>query len=127
MAVPKIISDVFMAMDDAKEIWAAIKTRFWCQSLFQQASANSQLRSYSSYTIPLPKKQQQLLPGLADEVYGYCHTSNAEVLGYEEDMSRGIFVLRETDAGYYDIPLYNRFKQVEYKGVPHPLSGDYNP
>ncbi|GJR62693.1 hypothetical protein Tco_1504855, partial [Tanacetum coccineum] len=35
--------------------------------------------------------------------------------------------LRETDAGYYDIPLYSRFKQVEYKGVPHPLSGDYTP
>ncbi|GJR39588.1 putative ribonuclease H-like domain-containing protein [Tanacetum coccineum] len=51
----------------------------------------------------------------------------AEVLGYEEEMSRGIFVLRETDEGYYDIPLYSRFKQVEYKGVPHPLSGDYTP
>ncbi|GJU38265.1 hypothetical protein Tco_1191222 [Tanacetum coccineum] len=47
--------------------------------------------------------------------------------GYEEEMSRGIFVLRETDEGYYDIPLYSRFKQVEYKGVPHPLSGDYTP
>ncbi|GJS51067.1 hypothetical protein Tco_0624429 [Tanacetum coccineum] len=33
------------------------------------------------------------------------------------------------DAGYNDIPytLYSRFKQVEYKGVPHPLSGDYTP
>ncbi|GKC08950.1 putative ribonuclease H-like domain-containing protein [Tanacetum coccineum] len=29
--------------------------------------------------------------------------------------------------GYNDIPLYSRFKQVEYKGVPHPLSGDYTP
>ncbi|GJY24244.1 hypothetical protein Tco_0397902 [Tanacetum coccineum] len=58
---------------------------------------------------------------------GHIIKSNAEVLGYEEEMSRGIFVLRETDAGYYDIPLYNRFKQVEYKGVPHPLSGDYTP
>ncbi|GJR21447.1 hypothetical protein Tco_0969974, partial [Tanacetum coccineum] len=27
----------------------------------------------------------------------------------------------------YDIPLYSRFKQVAYKGVPHPLSGDYTP
>ncbi|GJU96671.1 hypothetical protein Tco_1321427 [Tanacetum coccineum] len=44
--------------------------------------------------------------------------SNAEVLSYEEEMDRGIFVLRETDPGYYDIPLYSRFKQVEYKGVP---------
>ncbi|GJY48588.1 ribonuclease H-like domain-containing protein [Tanacetum coccineum] len=58
---------------------------------------------------------------------GYGIQSNAEVLGYEEEMSRGIFVLRETDAGYNDIPLYSRFKQVEYKGVPHPLSGDYTP
>ncbi|GJR94965.1 ribonuclease H-like domain-containing protein [Tanacetum coccineum] len=58
---------------------------------------------------------------------GYGIQSNAEVLGYEEEISRGIFVLRETDAGYYDIPLYSRFKQVEYKGVPHPLSGDYTP
>ncbi|GKB93581.1 hypothetical protein Tco_0979718 [Tanacetum coccineum] len=55
---------------------------------------------------------------------GYGIQSNAEVLGYEEEMSKGIFLLRETDAGYYDIPLYSRFKQVEYKGVPHPLSGD---
>ncbi|GKC06089.1 putative ribonuclease H-like domain-containing protein, partial [Tanacetum coccineum] len=29
--------------------------------------------------------------------------------------------------GNYHIPLYSRFKQVEYKGVPHPLSGDYTP
>ncbi|GJV78760.1 putative ribonuclease H-like domain-containing protein [Tanacetum coccineum] len=53
--------------------------------------------------------------------------SNAEVLGYEEEISRGIFAFRETNAGYNDIPLYSRFKQVEYKGVPHPLSGDYTP
>ncbi|GKA71882.1 hypothetical protein Tco_0778098 [Tanacetum coccineum] len=58
---------------------------------------------------------------------GYGIQSNDEVLGYEEEMSRGIFVLRETDEGYYDIPLYSRFKQVEYKGVPPPLSGDYTP
>ncbi|GJU16518.1 hypothetical protein Tco_1144484 [Tanacetum coccineum] len=58
---------------------------------------------------------------------GYGIQSNAEVLSYEEEMDRGIFVLKETDPGYYDIPLYSRFKQVEYKGVPHPLSGDYTP
>ncbi|GKF50608.1 hypothetical protein Tco_0147075 [Tanacetum coccineum] len=58
---------------------------------------------------------------------GYGIKSNAEVLGYEEEISRGIFAFRETDAGNYNIPLYSRFKQVEYKGVPHPLSGDYTP
>ncbi|GJV30448.1 hypothetical protein Tco_1386896 [Tanacetum coccineum] len=58
---------------------------------------------------------------------GYGIQSNAEVLGYDEEISRGIFASRETNAGYNEIPLYNRFKQVEYKGVPHPLSGDYTP
>ncbi|GJX33448.1 ribonuclease H-like domain-containing protein [Tanacetum coccineum] len=58
---------------------------------------------------------------------GYGIQSNAEVLGYEEEISRGIFTLRETDVGYYDIPLYSKFKQVESKGLPHPLSGDYIP
>ncbi|GJV58687.1 hypothetical protein Tco_1464787 [Tanacetum coccineum] len=56
-----------------------------------------------------------------------CGMSSTEVLGYEEEISRGIFAFRETNAGYNDIPLYSRFKQVEYKGVPHPLSGDYTP
>ncbi|GJS28086.1 putative ribonuclease H-like domain-containing protein [Tanacetum coccineum] len=45
---------------------------------------------------------------------GYGIQSNAEVLGYEEEISRGIFAFRDTDVGYYDIPLYSRFKQVEY-------------
>ncbi|GJU03327.1 ribonuclease H-like domain-containing protein [Tanacetum coccineum] len=58
---------------------------------------------------------------------GYGIKSNAEVLGYEEEISRGIFASRETNAGYNEILLYSRFKQVEYKGVPHPLSGDYTP
>ncbi|GJS63087.1 hypothetical protein Tco_0677651 [Tanacetum coccineum] len=58
---------------------------------------------------------------------GYGIQSNAEVLGYEEEISRRIFASRETDAGYNDKPLYNRFKQVEYKGVPYPLSSDYTP
>ncbi|GKA06466.1 ribonuclease H-like domain-containing protein, partial [Tanacetum coccineum] len=42
-------------------------------------------------------------------VLGYGIQSNAEVLGYEEEISRGIFAFRETDAGYNDIPLYSRF------------------
>ncbi|GJS61185.1 retrovirus-related pol polyprotein from transposon TNT 1-94 [Tanacetum coccineum] len=44
---------------------------------------------------------------------GYGIQSNAEVLGYEEEMSRGIFVLRETDAGYYDIPLYKPIQKED--------------
>ncbi|GKB67221.1 hypothetical protein Tco_0928633 [Tanacetum coccineum] len=42
-------------------------------------------------------------------------------------MSRGVFALKKRDEGYYDIPLYSRFKQSEYKAVPNPLSDDYTP
>ncbi|GJU94815.1 putative ribonuclease H-like domain-containing protein, partial [Tanacetum coccineum] len=68
-------------------------------------------------------KDKDVLQKIVDS----CVKSNAEVLGYEEEMDRGIFALKETDARYNDIPLYSRFKQVEYKGVPHPLNGDYTP
>ncbi|GJU55228.1 hypothetical protein Tco_1228942 [Tanacetum coccineum] len=53
---------------------------------------------------------------------GYGIQSNAEVLGYEEEISRGIFAFRETDAGNYDIPLYSRFKQMYGKYGPQPQS-----
>ncbi|GJU59005.1 ribonuclease H-like domain-containing protein [Tanacetum coccineum] len=44
--------------------------------------------------------------------------SNADVLGYEEEMCSGIFVLRETDEGYYDIHLqqFNRIGSENGKG-----------
>ncbi|GJT95942.1 hypothetical protein Tco_1091460 [Tanacetum coccineum] len=59
---------------------------------------------------------------------GYGIQSNAEVLSYEEEMDRGIFVLKETDPGYNDIPLYRDLNKCNDKGVPpHPLSGDYTP
>ncbi|GJW98369.1 putative ribonuclease H-like domain-containing protein [Tanacetum coccineum] len=44
---------------------------------------------------------------------GHSIKSNAEVLGYEEEMSRGIFVLRETDEGYYDIHFTADSKQED--------------
>ena len=47
-------------------------------------------------------------------------------LGYEEDEKKAIFKHREDD--YEGKPLYNRFvKADDFKGVPHPLSGDYTP
>ncbi|GJZ03969.1 hypothetical protein Tco_0537244, partial [Tanacetum coccineum] len=54
--------------------------------------------------------------------------SNAEVLDMRKKISRGIWLLfRDTDAGIITSPIQQHFKQVEYKGVPHPLSGDYTP
>ncbi|GKA67673.1 ribonuclease H-like domain-containing protein [Tanacetum coccineum] len=94
MAVPKDHLRRFHGMDDAKEIWAAIKTRFGGnanskkmqkavlkqqfeallslrksldQSLFKQAKAKPAQDSYSSYTTSLPKQKPTATPGLADE------------------------------------------------------------
>ncbi|GJZ79074.1 hypothetical protein Tco_0643911, partial [Tanacetum coccineum] len=57
---------------------------------------------------------------------GYEIKSNNEVLSYEEEMNRSMFKCTEED--YVNKPLYSRFtKTNNFKGVPHPLSGDYTP
>ncbi|GJT18093.1 ribonuclease H-like domain-containing protein [Tanacetum coccineum] len=57
---------------------------------------------------------------------GYGITSNNEVLSYEEEMSCTIFNCSEED--FVGKPLYNRFTKInDFKGVPHPLTGDYTP
>ncbi|GJR41627.1 hypothetical protein Tco_1309730 [Tanacetum coccineum] len=57
---------------------------------------------------------------------GYEIKSNNEVLSYEEEMNRAVFKCTEED--YINKPLYNRFtKTNSFKGVPHPLTGDYTP
>ncbi|GJW81687.1 hypothetical protein Tco_0145662 [Tanacetum coccineum] len=220
MAVPKDHLRRFHGMDDAKEIWAAIKTRRdWkkgydrFQKLLSQLDAlgagvsdedtnHKFLRSlppawdtkassskhkpshssgsYSSYTTSSSKATPTATPGLADEVIHSFLATNADdvdlihedldqiddldleemdinwqiamtairlrrsaslmvkrrsdSIGYmttDEELNHALMaftvIMRETDEGYYDIPLYSKFKQVEYKGVPHPLSGDYTP
>ncbi|GKA70020.1 ribonuclease H-like domain-containing protein [Tanacetum coccineum] len=57
---------------------------------------------------------------------GYQIQSNNEVLSYEEELNRSVFKCTKED--YVNKPLYNRFtKTNDFKGVPHPLSGDYTP
>ncbi|GJV88545.1 hypothetical protein Tco_1532483 [Tanacetum coccineum] len=57
---------------------------------------------------------------------GYEIQSNNEVLSYEEEMNFFVFNCSEEDS--VGNPLYNRFiKTNDFKGVPHPLSGDYTP
>ncbi|GKB69973.1 ribonuclease H-like domain-containing protein [Tanacetum coccineum] len=57
---------------------------------------------------------------------GYEIKSNDEVLSYEEEMNRTVFNCTEED--FIDKPLYNRFSKTDsFKGVPHPLTGDYTP
>ncbi|GJY10814.1 ribonuclease H-like domain-containing protein [Tanacetum coccineum] len=57
---------------------------------------------------------------------GYEITSNSEVLSYEEEMNCTVFNCTEKD--FVGKPLYSRFtKTDDFKGVPHPLTGDYTP
>ncbi|GKC93960.1 hypothetical protein Tco_1159402, partial [Tanacetum coccineum] len=57
---------------------------------------------------------------------GYEIKSNNEVLSYVEEMNRSVFKCTEED--YINKPLYSRFtKTNSFKGVPHPLTGDYTP
>ncbi|GJZ86655.1 retrovirus-related pol polyprotein from transposon TNT 1-94 [Tanacetum coccineum] len=57
---------------------------------------------------------------------GYEIKSNNEVLSYEEEMNFSVFNCSKEDS--VGKPLYSRFtKTNDFKGVPHPLSGDYTP
>ncbi|GJR02554.1 putative ribonuclease H-like domain-containing protein [Tanacetum coccineum] len=57
---------------------------------------------------------------------GFEIQSNNEVLSYKEEMNFSVFNCSKEDS--IGKPLYSRFtKTNDFKGVPHPLSGDYTP
>ncbi|GJV58449.1 putative ribonuclease H-like domain-containing protein [Tanacetum coccineum] len=57
---------------------------------------------------------------------GFEIQSNKEVLSYEEEMNFSVFKCSKEDS--IGKPSYSRFtKTNDFKGVPHPLSGDYTP
>ncbi|GJS84517.1 putative ribonuclease H-like domain-containing protein [Tanacetum coccineum] len=57
---------------------------------------------------------------------GFEIQSNKEVLSYEEEMNFSVFKCSKEDS--IGKPVYSRFtKTNDFKGVPHPLSGDYTP
>ncbi|GJU09914.1 putative ribonuclease H-like domain-containing protein [Tanacetum coccineum] len=57
---------------------------------------------------------------------GFEIQSNNEVLSYEEEMNFSVFNCSKEDSS--GKPVYSRFTKTNYfKGVPHPLSGDYTP
>ncbi|GJZ77829.1 hypothetical protein Tco_0642501, partial [Tanacetum coccineum] len=57
---------------------------------------------------------------------GFEIQSNNEVLSYKEEINFSVFNCSKEDS--VGKPLYSRFtKTNDFKGVPHPLSGDYTP
>ncbi|GJZ90780.1 hypothetical protein Tco_0662707, partial [Tanacetum coccineum] len=184
MAIPKEHLRRFHGMDDAKEIWEAIRTRFGGNAnskKMQKAVLKQQFKRDSFYQDQEAGKQEKNQMGLLtmddgivnwgehteDEEtnhalmaissssektldswkdssknlwrlinsgmssnskigLGYEIQSNNEVLSYEEEMNFSVFNCSEEDS--VGKPLYSRFiKTNDFKGVPHPLSGDYTP
>ncbi|GKD15379.1 hypothetical protein Tco_1199786 [Tanacetum coccineum] len=127
MAVPKDHLRRFHGMDDAKEIWTAIKTRFGgnanSKKMFQKLLSQLDALDAGVSDEDANHKFLRSLPPAWDSLAMTMRTKkNIDTLSILLGQT-----FKETDAGYYDIPLYSRFKQVEYKDVPHPLSGDYTP
>ncbi|GJR99303.1 hypothetical protein Tco_0315812 [Tanacetum coccineum] len=57
---------------------------------------------------------------------GFEIKSNNEVLSFEEEMNFSVFKCSKEDS--IGKPSYSRFtKTNDFKGVPHPLNGDYTP
>ncbi|GJU28148.1 ribonuclease H-like domain-containing protein [Tanacetum coccineum] len=120
--------EALMTIDEGQINWVEQTTDEELNHALMAFTVNNEVSMCSKLCLDSYNALQAKYDELQSEFgLGYGIKSNAEVLGYEEEISRGIFAFRETNAGYNDIPLYSRFKQVEYKGVPHPLSGDYTP
>ncbi|GJS52735.1 hypothetical protein Tco_0626097 [Tanacetum coccineum] len=119
MAIPKEHLRRFHGMDDAKEIWEAIRTRF--QQLLSQLEAHgaevSTEDANHKFLRSLPLAWSN--PGFSTSKVGlgYEIKSNDEVLSYEEEMNRTVFNCTEED--FIDKPLYSRFSKTDsFKGGP---------
>ncbi|GJV86318.1 hypothetical protein Tco_1530256 [Tanacetum coccineum] len=105
---------IFMNAMMLKEIWESIRTRF-------EGNANSRRRRKKQR-----KKRKGCMTSNSKVSLGYDIQSNNEVLSYKEEMNRIVFKCTEED--FLNKPLYIRFSKIDnFKGVPHPLTGDYTP
>ncbi|GJR94842.1 hypothetical protein Tco_0267016 [Tanacetum coccineum] len=130
MTIPKEHLRRFHGMDDAKEIWEAIRTSLSsCSSKNLWKLVDSGMSSTSKVGLgyEIKSNNEVLSYEFKRKVgLGYEIKSNDEVLSYEEEMNRTVFNCTEED--FIDKPLYSRFSKTDsFKGVPHPLTGDYTP
>ncbi|GKA89234.1 hypothetical protein Tco_0811046, partial [Tanacetum coccineum] len=156
MAVPKRSSQSFHGMDVPRDLGSHQDTVWWFNANSKtkckyRCLKNNSLRHIYYSSKDAWRKRDKINCGRADLQYEELNhalmafTVNNEVsmcsklcldsynalqAKYDElqyEFGDHEAALTAHKLGYYDIPLYSRFKQVEYKGVPHPLSGDYTP
>ncbi|GJW53002.1 putative ribonuclease H-like domain-containing protein [Tanacetum coccineum] len=104
-------------------IWMMVLSNWEEEHTVEEEETNHALMAISSNTKKLIDSGMSSTSKVG---LGYEIKSNNEVLSYEEEMNRYVFKCTEED--YINKPLYSRFtKTNSFKGVPHPLTGDYTP
>ncbi|GJW52132.1 hypothetical protein Tco_0093483 [Tanacetum coccineum] len=107
MAFPKEHMRRFHGMDDAKEIWEAIRTRFGGNANLKKMQKAVFKQQFEAFTIS--SSEGSLPPAWSNLAMTMRTKPDVDILSIDD--------------------LYNNlrvFKQ-EIQGVPHPLSGDYTP
>ncbi|GJZ27822.1 hypothetical protein Tco_0572469 [Tanacetum coccineum] len=159
MAIPKEHLRRFHGMDDAKEIWEAIRTRFGGNANSKKMQKAVLKQQFEAFTISSSEglekgydRFQQLLSQL--EAHGAeVSTEDAnhkflrslppawsnlamtmrtkpeiDTLSIDDLYNNLRVFEQEIKEDSIGKPLYSRFtKTNDFKGVPHPLSGDYTP
>ncbi|GJV27076.1 hypothetical protein Tco_1383524 [Tanacetum coccineum] len=157
MAIPKEHMRRFHGMDDAKEIWEAIRTRKEEErTIIQHQEAGKQGKNQMGLLTMieigeniLKLKRQIMHLWLSAQVMSNIYMKKDEKLKRNrrigmkavkekeqlqktldswKDSSKNLWKLIDSGMSSTRKPLYSRFtKSNDFKGVPHPLSGDYTP
>ncbi|GJS34463.1 hypothetical protein Tco_0532845 [Tanacetum coccineum] len=110
-AVPKDHHRRFHGMDDAKGDLGTIKTQLVCK--FKGSKEGSRQEASRCQDFKPVRTEKEALMTIVK-----CSDKFVRQTDIRRTQSCLMLSL-EKDAGNYHIPLYSRFKQVEYKGVPH--------
>ncbi|GKE04229.1 ribonuclease H-like domain-containing protein, partial [Tanacetum coccineum] len=103
----------------------AVKKRIGMKAIKEKEQLQKTVDSWKDSSKNLCKLVDSGMSSNSKIGLGYEIQSNNEVLSYEEEMNFSIFNCSEEHS--VGKPLYSRFKTSDFKGVPHPLSGDYTP
>ncbi|GJW89424.1 hypothetical protein Tco_0164764 [Tanacetum coccineum] len=127
MAIPKEHMRRFHGMDDAKEIWEAIRTRFGGNANSKKMQKAVFKQQFEAFTIS--SSEGSLPPAWSNLAMTMRTKPDVDTLSID-DLYNNLRVfeqeIQEEDS--VGKPLYSRFiKTNDFKGVPHPLSGDYTP
>ncbi|GJT42341.1 hypothetical protein Tco_0951056 [Tanacetum coccineum] len=130
MAIPKEHLRRFHGMDDAKEIWEAIRTRFGGAGKKEQKHKcllimDDGVVNWGEHTVEEEESNHALMAIRSNNEVSLCSKTCIDSYNKLKTLCDEQMNQLEDSIGK---PLYSRFtKTNDFKGVPHPLSGDYTP